>query len=82
MSAEIKRTLFKDLSSSAEDYLIRIKRLEKEYGDNGKHRRNMIARIKSIGEIGRDHTKVRDAAFALERYIDSRYCPRSHMIHS
>ena len=78
VSAEIKRTLFKDLSSSAEDYLIRIKRLEKEYGDNGKHRRNMIARIKAIGEIGRDHAKVRDAAFALERYIDSRYCRDPH----
>ena len=74
VSVEIKRKLFRDLDSSAENYVIRLKRLEKEYGGPGKHMANLIARLKAVGEIGRNYEKVRDAAFALERYIDSSYC--------
>ena len=78
VSQEVKRKLFKDLGCSAADYIIRIKRLEKEYGGSGKHVTTMIERIKAIGEIGKNYEKVRDAAFALERFLDSNFCKDPH----
>ena len=34
----------------------------------------MIKRIKAVGEIGRNYEKVRDATFALERFVCSNLC--------
>ena len=74
VSVEVKNKYFKDLTSSSEDYLIRIRRLEDKFGGPGKHLSNMIQRIKAISEVGKDVGKVQDAVFALERFIESRYC--------
>ena len=74
VNQEVKNKYFKDLTSSAEDYLIRIRRLEEKFGGPGKHLSNMMQRIKAVSEIGKDLTKVQDAIFALERFIESRYC--------
>ena len=48
VTAEIKNKYFKDLTSSSEDYLIRIKRLEEKFGGPGKHMSTMVQRIKAI----------------------------------
>ena len=74
VSNEVKSKLFRDLGSSAEDYLLRVRRLEEEYGGSGRHLSKMIKRMKAVGEIGKNYEKVRDAAYALERFICSNLC--------
>ena len=74
VKAEIKNKYFKDLTSSAADYLLRIRRLEEKFGGPGKHMSTMVQRIKAVSEVGKDYGKVQDAIFALERFLESRYC--------
>ena len=74
VSQDVKNKLFKDLGSSAEDYLLRIRRLEEEFGGSGRHLNQMIKRMKAVGEIGKNYEKVRDATYALERFICSNLC--------
>ena len=74
VSQDVKNKLFKDLGSSAEDYLLRIRRLEEEFGGSGRHLNQMIKRMKAVGEIGKNYEKVRDATYALERFVCSNLC--------
>ena len=74
VKVDIKNKYFKDLTSSAEDYLLRIRRLEDKFGGPGKHMSTMVQRIKAISEVGKDYGKVQEAVFALERFLESRYC--------
>ena len=53
VTSEIKNKYFKDLTSSSEDYLIRIRRLEEKFGGPGKHMGTMVERIKAISEVGK-----------------------------
>ena len=54
--------------------MLRIKRLEEKFGGPGKHMSTMVQRIKAISEVGKDYGKVQEAVFALERFLESRYC--------
>ena len=54
--------------------MLRIRRLEEEFGGSGRHLNQMIKRMKAVGEIGKNYEKVRDATYALERFICSNLC--------
>ena len=74
VSTDVKNKYFKDLTSTAEDYLLRIRRLEEKFGGPGKHLSTMIQRIKAVKDAGNDLAKLQDAVFALERFLESRFC--------
>ena len=75
MTDKLKANLFVDLTHSAADYYLRIKRLEERFGNEETQLEAILANLDCIKQLNDSPDSMEKAVFAIERYIKSAYCP-------
>ena len=70
VSSQVRERFFEDLDDTADDYLLRIKRLEINFGGPDKRLTKLNRLVQDIKDLGpRSHEKIEQAAFILEKLL-------------